>query len=1134
MGWTKLSRWEKGLYLVILVLAIFSRFYILGDRVMSHDESLHTKYSWYLYAGQGYQHNPMMHGPFLFHATALNYFLFGVNDFAARIFPALVGVLLVLSPVLFRRWLGKIGTAVAATLLLLSPSISYYSRYVRHDAFNMLTAVLLIWAIFYYLQEGKARWLYILAASFALLYTTKETSYIYTAIFGLLLCAPFAWRILVGAWERPELYGFFLLALALLIVAAAIFGYAFVGAEYQETALDEQGTNVAHVVLPLWGRIAALAMLLTLLALGGLVFFGVGEQLLRQWRSFDLLMVLGTLTLPLSAALFARLAGVDMLALYDALMGGDFSALLAADLVVTLVVVLVMLLASIFLGLWWDMRRWPVVAIVHYAIFTVFYTTFFTNAIGFLSGLLAALAYWMAQHGVQRGGQPGYYYQLLMPLYEYLPLLLSLLGAGGAVMVGASRLFRQPDAAEREPQPVRPSCDLWVYFPLFMLGWTLASWIGYSYAGEKMPWLLVHIALPSIFLAGWGVDRALVGLSAEDWGKRRGWVIPVILPLLLVALLVLASGLGGVTRGAVTTAGPLLETLAQWGNVFGALFGLAAAIAALFWAFQALNWRAAVQLTLVTVMALLGLLTVRTMVMFNFITYDLATEFLVYAHGAPGVKIALEQIEEISWRTTGTAREVAVAYSEDGSWPMAWYMVDYPNAYFYSRTPDPNQLRNCPVIIAGAQQYSAVDQVLGDDYIYFEYTYLWWPIQDYFGLDSARVRYALTDPAMRAALWDIFWQRDYTRYATAMTRSFRAAVLRGLRALETYGGYFPQVTAQQISLEAWPLRKDFRLYVRRDLAYEVWGYRLGMTDPAAESDRGVVGAADPYAQGATLLRQVGVLNLEDAVPRAVAIAPDGTLYVTDTGGHRIWHLTEQGAVLDVWGGFGSTPGLFIEPWGVAVDAEGYVYVADTWNHRVQKFDAQGEFVLSWGTLGQSLDGIELPGAFYGPRGIAVGPEGNLYVADTGNKRIQVFTPEGEFVRQLGAPGWDLGQFDEPVGVTISATGEILVADAWNQRVQVLAPEGVALRQWPVPVWDAAHPEMKPYVATDVAGNVYVTDPLNARVLAFNSQGDFLWSVGQLSSMGVPLSFPQAVAVSADQILYVTDAYAGRVVAYELP
>src|SRR5689334_3671516 len=72
---------ERIAYVAIFVIALLTRFWDLGARVMSHDESLHTRYSWGLYKGDGFQHTPLMHGPVLFHMVALTYLLFGDNDF---------------------------------------------------------------------------------------------------------------------------------------------------------------------------------------------------------------------------------------------------------------------------------------------------------------------------------------------------------------------------------------------------------------------------------------------------------------------------------------------------------------------------------------------------------------------------------------------------------------------------------------------------------------------------------------------------------------------------------------------------------------------------------------------------------------------------------------------------------------------------------------------------------------------------------------------------------------------------------------------------------------------------------------------------------------------------------------------
>ena len=88
---------EILIFVLVILLAIATRFYHLEPRVMSHDESLHTYFSWLLYRGQGYEHSPMMHGPFQFHIVALTYFLFGASDFTSRIPTAVFSIAIVAS-----------------------------------------------------------------------------------------------------------------------------------------------------------------------------------------------------------------------------------------------------------------------------------------------------------------------------------------------------------------------------------------------------------------------------------------------------------------------------------------------------------------------------------------------------------------------------------------------------------------------------------------------------------------------------------------------------------------------------------------------------------------------------------------------------------------------------------------------------------------------------------------------------------------------------------------------------------------------------------------------------------------------------------------------------------------------------
>src|SRR5919205_591467 len=193
--------YEIAIFAGILLLAIVTRFYNLDARVMSHDESLHTYFSWLLYRGQGYQHTPMMHGPWQFHWIALSYFLFGVSDFTARIPAALFSIATVWMVWYWRRYLGRTGALIAALLMVISPFMLFYGRYVREDVYTGLSGLLMLYSILRYIETGSNKFLFLLSGALIIHFTDKETSFIYALQAFIFLAVYFVVQITKKPWE---------------------------------------------------------------------------------------------------------------------------------------------------------------------------------------------------------------------------------------------------------------------------------------------------------------------------------------------------------------------------------------------------------------------------------------------------------------------------------------------------------------------------------------------------------------------------------------------------------------------------------------------------------------------------------------------------------------------------------------------------------------------------------------------------------------------------------------------------------------------------------------------------------------------------------------------------------------------
>ena len=425
----KVNRIEVTAYVALLIVAGIMRFWNLGSRALHHDESLHAYFSWQLFAGNGYIHNPMMHGPLQFELNAALFYIFGVTDFTARGLYALFGILLILCPLLIRDKLGRLGCFITALLLAFSPALLYFSRFARNDILMAVWTFALIAFLWRYLESGKNRYLYATAFALALSFSSKESTYFTVGILSIYLGFVLIFRNVHLIYKQNNLYGIPIL------------------------------NAILKVIVELYKKLIEIRSL----------------QNISRETSF--LIVMWTISLPLWSGFISifQIAGSNLVLASES--GPNIGSPTGGGLVIAGVLIGICFFLGCAIGLRWNWRAWLISALIFYIPWILFHTTFFDNLNGVGSGLWQSLGYWVVQQGESRGNQPAYYYLLITALYEFLPLLVSL--------TAVIYYFKKKEA-----------------FAKFLIFWSLATFLMYTIASEKMPWLLVHITMPLIVLSG--------------------------------------------------------------------------------------------------------------------------------------------------------------------------------------------------------------------------------------------------------------------------------------------------------------------------------------------------------------------------------------------------------------------------------------------------------------------------------------------------------------------------------------------------------------------------------------------------------------------------------------------------------
>jgi uncharacterized protein (TIGR03663 family) len=415
-----MTRKEKWIWGILLALSLFARLAGLGTRAVSHDESLHAIYSWYWSNGLNYQHNPMMHGPLLFHLTGLLFTLLPPSDFVARLIPAVMGTGCVAMMIPYRRWLGGAGALCAGILISLDPGHLFYSRYLRNDIYISLFTLIMVWSVFRYRETERPKFLIWLAVGLGLSFASKEVCFIHGVMLG---------------------------------AGCVLFSVL-------ETLRSRERSWTAWLKHPLL-RCAALILFLALPFITGLLTPG------------------GTWSPP-----SALQTEIEAQAIRIGLILVGISLILGSGF-------------FIYQNRW---HTWMASSLLFWLINFSLYTTLFTNLRrGLATGIAGSLGYWWAQHDVQRGNpDPAFYLTLLL---LYAPVLL--LGAGLAL-----RRTRNTHVG-------------------FLLFWAVLHLGIYSWAGERMPWLLIHISLPLCIL---------LGMQLPDLFHRTGWKSRALQALIILGL----------------------------------------------------------------------------------------------------------------------------------------------------------------------------------------------------------------------------------------------------------------------------------------------------------------------------------------------------------------------------------------------------------------------------------------------------------------------------------------------------------------------------------------------------------------------------------------------------------------------
>jgi hypothetical protein len=595
-----------------------------------------------------------------------------------------------------RRELGRNTALLVSAAMLISPVILYVGRFIRHDIYAVTFELLVVIAIVRYASTQKAIWLYTGAAALALMFTTIETFFLYVAIFLPVIAGLFFYRV----W-RPGAAFVAGLGIALALLLFVLPGHPERPFPTSDTVNRVNGPyvcpdaanpfppdNPMKVDRP--GLLFGLPPLPTAdnayaLCVRHQPDNDLGAYLVKlgQFFSHPSIMISMILTIGTIAALYVliwRRRERDDRTHWE-------RARMAKDPVLDV-------FASLTLG-----RRWLIALVIFFSIYAVIFSAFFTNPVGIISGTTGSLLYWMGQHDVERGSQPRHFYLVLLSIYEPLMLLWGTIGLGILARMGWKRWRMRPavlaegntDApintpvAEAADEPAQPVQSIWeprqsdkpidwsFAMPTLLAWWLIATLFLYSWAGEKMPWLTIHLVLPLTLFGCWACVQTLSWWQKPDPNaplaptSERSAITTYLTifgaVMVLCFLLITISIRNGSTQLAIIPWFPVI------GLVLILLLTVGAAI------LMGRRWALGI-LALAITLGGAGY-SVRSAFQLNFLWGDVPREMMIYTQTSPDVLRIVDRLEQAS-RRRGGGMDMPIWYDNETVWD--WYMRRFTGA----------------------------------------------------------------------------------------------------------------------------------------------------------------------------------------------------------------------------------------------------------------------------------------------------------------------------------------------------------------------------------------------------------------------------------------------------------------------